>query len=246
MRKSSLIKDEKLYQADYFYQYVDDPRRTEMYALERAWVIRHLLEHDLMPTTMSGKLLDIGCGLGDFLSGFGDQWMKFGTEPSFHAAHIARSKGIDIISDLQSLRVYGDLTGKIREGFCDAVFFRGTLQHISTPIEVLADCVDLLRPGGLLFVLATPDTDSIVYKLSGKLPALDPDRNWIPFGHEMLTNIMVRMNCRLVDSWYPYRDTPYANPIKDVVEFVNLLTGGIYEPFAWPGNMMNLCFRKVR
>ena len=112
--------------------------------------------------------------------------------------------------------------------------FRGVLQHLPNPVEMLEKAQERLVPGGLLAILATPDTDSIGYKRWGTLPALDPPRNWIPFGHRMLGNILERMGFEGIEFEYPY-GKPYANPAIDLWNFL------IGKPTAFPGNMMD-CF----
>jgi SAM-dependent methyltransferase len=119
----------------------------------------------------------------------------------------------------------------------DVAVFRGTLQHIYNPVEVLQHIHHLLTPGGLLAVLATPDTDSIGYIRWGTLPALDPERNWIPFGHRMLTNILDRLGFTDIEVQHPY-GAPYAEPLKDFWRFL------IGKPSAFPGNMMEVYGRK--
>jgi len=116
----------------------------------------------------------------------------------------------------------------------DVAVFRGTLQHIYDPLNALLTAKKLLRKGGLLAVLATPDTDSLGYIRWGTLPALDAPRNWIPFGHRMLKNILTRLDFKDIEFKHPY-GYPYASPVKNVWNFVR----GV--PDAFPGNMME-CF----
>ena len=119
-------------------------------------------------------------------------------------------------------------------GKADVIVFRGTLQHIYNPIEKLAEARTMLRDDGLLAILATPDTDSFGYIRWGTLPALDPCRNWIPFGHRMLNNVLIRLGFYNIEFDWPYKQ-PYASPIKNMWNFI---TG---KPDAFPGNMME-CF----
>src|SRR5512139_1193236 len=86
------------YPAEYFtsHAYGLDEQRAEMYIQER----RRLLAYK-----QAGAILDVGCGTGDFLAGFSDQFRKFGIEPSRYAASIAYGKGIEIIQDVPALGV---------------------------------------------------------------------------------------------------------------------------------------------
>jgi SAM-dependent methyltransferase len=220
------LNDAYLYDRSYFDKYyVDDKKRELSYLQERDRIYGEL-------DNVGGNILDVGCGVGGFLDTFYARWTKFGVEPSDYAAEIARRKGITI-TDINRLDFES----------MDVVIFRGTLQHINKPMEVLAQATRVLKNGGLLVILATPDTDGLVYKIWGKLPPLDKERNWVVFGHGVLENILNRMgyDTKFI---YPYWKTPYANPVSDFCKFFLSFVFG-YRKFAFPGNMMECYSRKV-
>jgi SAM-dependent methyltransferase len=216
------IDDAHLYNQDYFDgYYLKDPKRDAMYLQERNRILKYYPQ--------GGRVLDVGCGVGGFLNTFDDRWEKWGIEPSEFAFEKAAKKGIQM---LQGLRM-ADF-----EGY-DVVVFRGTLQHINFPMADLVQATRALKRNGLLVILATPDTDSLVYNVFGNLPALDAPRNWIVFGHRVLTNILKRLEYTEVTVLHPYWQTPYASPLKDFGKFfVSLLFG--WRKFAFPGNMMEI------
>jgi SAM-dependent methyltransferase len=221
-----MIDDRNLYGPEYFdMYYLHDKQREEMYEQERSRVRKRA---NLEPGRR-WKILDIGCGVGGFLSGFDDRWEKYGYEPSEFAAEKACKKGINMI---RAFRVVDDNS-------MDVVVFRGTLQHIFDVTNDLANATRVLKPGGLLVILATPDTDSLVYKLFGKLPALDAPKNWVVFGKRILENILERLGYVNVTTAHPYWGTPYANPAHDFFMFLVSLFFG-YRKFAFPGNMMEI------
>lgn len=156
------------------------------------------------------SVLDVGCGLGEFADYLAPE-VYYGYDPftvgAFHVLPIGMHY--------------------------DVAVFRGTLQHIYNPVEILKQVHDLLAPGGLLAILATPDTDSIGYLRWGTLPALDPERNWIPFGHRILTNVLTRLGFTDIETRHPY-GAPYAAPVRNLWNFI---TG---KPDAFPGNMMEI------
>lgn len=216
------VDDSNLYEAPYFNAYyVNDPKRDAMYLQERDRILAYFPH--------GGTILDVGCGVGGFLSTFDDRWNKFGVEPSDFAKDKAIQKSITM---LQSVNV-ADF-----EQF-DVVVFRGSLQHINFPMESLVQAHRVLKRGGLLVILATPDTDSLVYKLFGQLPALDAPRNWILFGNRFLYNVLKRLGFVHVKVLHPYLETPYANPVMDCLKFLASLIFG-YRKFAWPGNQMEI------
>ena len=210
------------YSAEYFTSnnYGIDPKRALMYAQERARI------QELKP--MGGAILDIGCGIGDFLDGFGCEWRKYGTDISQYARTEAINRGVFILESIYEV-----------VGSFDVVVFRGTIQHLPDPFEQIAHAALLLKPGGLMVFLATPDADSICYRLFGDLPALDPALNyWIP-SQRTLTNVLTNLGMVVTHTLHPYRETAYAQPVQDAWRFVLRLFGR-KSKFAFPGNMVEI------
>lgn len=175
---------------------------------DRRRLIAYQVDADKILSRESGSVLDIGGGWGEFGKYF-DNYYCF--DPY----------------------TYGN---ELPSGTFDIVVFRGVLQHLPDPVKMLHKAKMRLRPGGLLAILATPDTDSIGYLRWGTLPALDPKRNWIPFGHRMLGNILVRLGYSEIEFGWPYGH-PYAKPLKNLFNFI------IGIPDAFPRNMME-CFAR--
>jgi 2-polyprenyl-3-methyl-5-hydroxy-6-metoxy-1,4-benzoquinol methylase len=134
-----------------------------------------------------GAILDVGCGVGDWLCHLHGNWTKCGVEPDDYAAKQARVKGIFV----------GGYD--YEPGSFDVIVFRGTLQHIENPFETLRKAVELLRHGGLLVFLATPNTNSPMYKRTGTLPALDPPRNWWLPSDLNLRNVLANMGFKNIE-----------------------------------------------
>ena len=216
-----LVDDANLYGREYFDgYYLNDRRRESMYKQEYKRI-----QGRIQPS----RVLDIGCGIGGFLNCFDDRWDKYGYEPSEFAASKAAKHGIMMMRNLHTLDTES----------MDLVILRGSIQHINFPMETLVQATRILRRGGLLAILATPDTDSLVYKLWGNLPALDAPRNWILFGSRMLSNILKRLGYERVEVIHPYLGSPYAEPFKDFGKFFLSLFFG-WRKFAFPGNMMEV------
>lgn len=220
------IDDAELYDRNYFNgYYVNDKKREAMYKQEEG---RVRLRSDF------GDILDVGCGVGGFLQTFDDRWNKYGYEPSEFAAEKAAGRGINMVRNLHA----------VSSESMDVVILRGTLQHMDNPVVTLFQVSRILRKGGLLAILATPDTDSLVYKIWGELPPLDAPRNWILFGNKFLCNILIRLGFGGIELLHPYLETPYANPAKDFWKFFISLFFG-YRKFAFPGNQMEIYARKL-
>jgi len=106
----------------------------------------------------SGRLLDVGCGNGDFLDlaraqGFDCLGLELGVE----AVDIARQRDLEI---LEILLDDPALNGRTFE----AITMFGVLEHLYCPKRDLARTLDLLAPGGILLGI-TPNAFSLVGRL---------------------------------------------------------------------------------
>lgn len=92
-----------------------------------------------------GRLLDVGCGTGEFLAHARDVgWDVLGVEPSARAADQAEQLGIPV-------RRTDDLT-TVTDGPFDAITMWHVLEHLHDPGATLDAARRLLAPGGRLLV----------------------------------------------------------------------------------------------
>jgi len=146
-------------------------------------------------------------------------------------------------ANLRGIDAMVDGIDRMTPGTFDLVVFRGSIQHIDEPFHMLRQGAAVLKPGGWMVFLATPNADSLVYKLWGDLPALDPPRNfWIPSART-LGNALQNFGLNVQSTEYPYWGGPYAHPARDLWRFCARLVG-IKKPFAFPRNMMEVYARK--
>lgn len=216
------------YPASYFigHGYADDPKRKAMKVQEAERIKARL-------TVKTGRVLDVGCGIGDFLAEHFAAWKKHGTEVSAYATKEAEMRGVDV----------RDTAWIFDDRLWDLVIWRGTFQHVPDPVGELRACVARMKPGALIAFLATPNTNSPVYKMFGDLPALDAPRNWVVPSDTMLVNILANLGLKDIEVVYPYWDTPYARPLVDFAKFV-LRLFGVKTKFAFPRSMMEIYARK--
>jgi SAM-dependent methyltransferase len=203
---------------------VDEARRDAM----RRQEVDRVLE---ITGLEGGAVVDIGCGLGELLELLpSNRWQKYGVEVSESARRACRRKGISL--ELPD-----------RSGWCDLVVFRGSLQHLDRPIEMLFAAHRWLRSGGWLVALATPNAGGPMYRLFQDLPALDPPRNFAVFSDRVLRQCLVNVGFREPTFRFPYRGTPYASPVRDHVRFA-LRFFGVRRHFAFWRNMMECYAQK--
>lgn len=224
MRSQTESQLSSLYDAAYFRSYIHDPQRDAAYLAERDRVV------GLKPE--GGSILDVGCGLGLFLSTFDDScWKKFGVDISEVAIQETRKRGITV-NDYDRAYDYPP------ESF-DVVVFRGTIQHLDTPFEVIKKCVALLKPGGHMMFLSTPNANSIYYKLFGTLPFINPKYNFYIPSDTTLPNVLTNFGLRVTRIHYPYWGTSYARPLRDHFFFL-LRCLGVQVKFPFWGNMIEV------
>ena len=95
----------------------------------------------------SGRILDIGCSSGGFLSYLNSEtWERYGIEASVPTAERARSiSGADIFA--------GDVLDAVfQRNWFDVITCSDVLEHLYEPREVFRRVCNWLKPGGIFYV----------------------------------------------------------------------------------------------
>ena len=104
--------------------------------------VRHLPA----PAQPGLRLLDMGCGNGDFVAIARDLGFDaVGLELDPVASEIGRAAGLDIVTGLQP-------RDAASRGPFDHVLFSHVLEHLHDPAKALRETFDLLRPGGRVWI----------------------------------------------------------------------------------------------
>lgn len=202
----------------------NDPKRVASFKSEADYIKQYVSQ---------GRLLDVGCSTGEFLDYVDWKGEKYGVEVSSFAAKQAVEKRISVTNVIPS-----DM-----DDLFDLVIFRGTIQHLDTPFYDLQKVHKLLKKGGFLIFLATPNANSLFYKIWNTLPALNSSLNFFVPSDVVLKNALNNIGFQFVSARFPYFSSPYSSIIRDHLCFI-LRLFGIKRMFPFHKSMMDLAFKK--
>lgn len=165
-----------IYGANYFIA-LDDKEGQSHASVLKSKTADHYLDHleSYTGAPLNGRLLEIGCGQGDFLVRAAARGLSVtGIEYSGHAVAIAASKlgsrGRVICGEIKQL------LGSSEQ--FDYIVFADVLEHVRNPREFLRDVYSLLRKGGIATVIV-PSLDSFSARLmKNKWVEFKPEHLW--------------------------------------------------------------------
>jgi len=140
-----------------------------------------------LPPGERRRLLDVGCGSGDFLLRMRARgWDVLGVEPDPVAATAARRSDLDVRDGMLADADFADDT-------FDAIVLSHVIEHVHDPIALLRECDRVLLPGGVL-VMMTPNLNSIGHRRFGAdWRGLEPPRHLHVFSVGALTSCAERV-----------------------------------------------------
>jgi SAM-dependent methyltransferase len=131
----------------------------------------------------AGMLLDIGCGEGSFLEAAAKRGYRIAGTEIGEAAHRAALAGIDVRSSLDDVQSLGPF---------DVITMWHTLEHFTSPSEVVERASSLLRDDGA-FIVSVPNSQGLQAKLFGKdWFHFDVPRHLFHFGRQSLSALLER------------------------------------------------------
>jgi len=151
---------------------LDRPEATFAKAREH---VKHILQIERLTRSLRGsdaiRLLDFGCGWGDFLEAADHFGFKaFGIDRSPDRRKASLGRGVTVVADLPAARAAAD-------GPFHAVTLFQVLEHVEEPLPLLESIREAMAPGGIL-VLEVPNCEGV-----GKLSSLSDYYNIHPLEH---------------------------------------------------------------
>ena len=138
------------------------------------------------------RILDFGCGRGEFLASLTDYHQKFGVEISGNARRLIKKESPE-------LKVYSDLNDP-GLGFrkFDLITLWHVIEHLEKPREVLAKLTTRLKRDGLM-IISTPNSDSFGLRLGrDSWFHLDTPRHLQIFNQYNLGNLLKDFGLKII------------------------------------------------
>jgi SAM-dependent methyltransferase len=197
------------------------------------------------------RLLDVGCGTGEFLARLGEHFEVYGTDVSRRYLALAQER-----YGLPHLHAGRLPEAGFAPDFFDVVQVRGVLQVSPDPAALLREAFRITRPGGLLIVSATPNIESPAARVfKGNFRMMAPDLMVYDFSPGTLRRMVEQAGYRVEGFSFPYVGTPYFRWYQGaefawragklwVRRALRKSTEGIRSPAFW-GSMMTCYARKA-
>jgi len=127
--------------------------------------VRERIRADFLPRLPPGaRVLDVGCGNGEFLAAASEAgYDAHGIDISEAAAEMCRARGLNAFS--------GDFLTADTGAPYDAVTMWDVIEHLPDPVGFVRRAGALLRPGGVL-VMKTPFVGDAAFRLLSVVPRL--------------------------------------------------------------------------
>lgn len=179
----------------------------------------------------SGKILEVGCGLGHLLAHLAPHYEVYGADINAWALEQAAQN----VPDGQFSQVGAEDLAPFEDDSFDVVVAKHVVEHLPAPDQAIQEIGRVLRPGGLL-VLGTPNTDSPMHARKGQ--------GWV--GYQDPTHISLHSPAEWLSMLHAaglkerkvfsdgFWDPPYIPLVPNFIQRVLYgLPGGLQAVFGW-------------
>lgn len=159
---------------------------------------------DFINALPQGRVLDVGCGLGELLQQIDVRHGAFGLDTSPRSVEISRQRS-------RAEVLLGVLEGAfVEERRFDAVVAHHVIEHVDEPLPFVQEVFRLLKPGGW-FICGTPDFSSAAARRFGDRFRLLHDPTHVSlFTEDSLLRLLRDTGFRIGAIEKPFFDTRFA------------------------------------
>ena len=129
-------------------------------------------DYRYLRTRAPGRLLDVGCGAGEYVAFMRDHgWQAEGVDFDAEAVESARTRfGVNVHSRQLEEMKYPD-------AYFDAITMNHLIEHVPDPARLLRECRRVLKPGGMAIV-TTPNAGGLGHRIHARYwRGLEPPRH---------------------------------------------------------------------
>jgi len=229
------------YLSDFYSSYHKGVGEETHYAMEEKMMAHHpaqLAQVRARSPRGVGRLLDVGCGKGFFLSHCKDSGIDcMGVELSDIGAAFAREKfGLNVL--------HGDIHDLKKDiGTFQTAVMWGVIEHLPDPMKTLRDIFDVIEPGGRLFVQTGIGDDWFDRLLPGMNQWYDPPQHLFVFSSLGLSRALegAGMTTAFLDTRYD------RTPTRRAARFVrNTVVGVGLRAVASLGRLQSGAFEMTK
>jgi len=186
------------------------------------------------------KLLDIGCGSGQFLYEMKQFGMDiYGVEPSDFDEKIAKEKKLNILkSDL--------IKANYPSNFFDIITINHVLEHTNDPLKTIKEIYRILKKRGTL-IIGVPNSNALAYSLFKKnWYQLDVPRHLFNFSDKNLKELLQKEGFKIKKIRYNSRPSQFVVSLYFVLNIKQRkgicykILKGVFLPLTWIVNALKI------
>ena len=186
----------------------------------------------------NAKLLDIGCGSGQFLYEMKTSGLEvYGIEPGKFDEEGNKEYNLNIKNGCTE-------NAKYNKEYFDIITLNHVLEHLSNPNETILEIKRILKKDGL-FIIGVPNTNSLAFKIFGKnWYQLDIPRHFINYSDKNTRFLLERNGFKIIKIRYNSRPSQFAVSLMYSINIKSKLIEKVLElillPLTWLVNSLGI------